>query len=251
MKKLLSTLCSLVLMTGLSFAATAPNLARIYVGTTKGIDIYNESSTGVLTLVKGSPFKAPAGLLVGVTGNNLVTMGTYLLHTYKLNATTGVPGAQESQINTATYTNDCTQPAPQTQGLASLNHKGTNVYVVFEVVPGNCAATIQSYDISSTGKLTFADSILTGDNAGSGLFQTPAIMANGVFAFAGGDFSCCGGLEPSWSVYKLRSDGAEQNYYGSNFTWDSTTYKPVGFRSEEHTSELQSRQYLVCRLLLE
>src|SRR3712207_8542835 len=26
---------------------------------------------------------------------------------------------------------------------------------------------------------------------------------------------------------------------------------PVGHRSEEHTSELQSRQYLVCRLLLE
>src|SRR3712207_8001021 len=28
-------------------------------------------------------------------------------------------------------------------------------------------------------------------------------------------------------------------------------YDPTGFRSEEHTSELQSRQYLVCRLLLE
>src|SRR3712207_8554830 len=27
--------------------------------------------------------------------------------------------------------------------------------------------------------------------------------------------------------------------------------KPTGGRSEEHTSELQSRQYLVCRLLLE
>src|SRR3712207_8989994 len=27
--------------------------------------------------------------------------------------------------------------------------------------------------------------------------------------------------------------------------------KVVDFRSEEHTSELQSRQYLVCRLLLE
>src|SRR3712207_7731754 len=26
---------------------------------------------------------------------------------------------------------------------------------------------------------------------------------------------------------------------------------PLGARSEEHTSELQSRQYLVCRLLLE
>src|SRR3712207_8732969 len=28
-------------------------------------------------------------------------------------------------------------------------------------------------------------------------------------------------------------------------------YLPVMSRSEEHTSELQSRQYLVCRLLLE
>src|SRR3712207_7137276 len=27
--------------------------------------------------------------------------------------------------------------------------------------------------------------------------------------------------------------------------------RQVAFRSEEHTSELQSRQYLVCRLLLE
>src|SRR3712207_9469995 len=27
--------------------------------------------------------------------------------------------------------------------------------------------------------------------------------------------------------------------------------KPIARRSEEHTSELQSRQYLVCRLLLE
>src|SRR3712207_7672832 len=29
------------------------------------------------------------------------------------------------------------------------------------------------------------------------------------------------------------------------------TWEPGGKRSEEHTSELQSRQYLVCRLLLE
>src|SRR3712207_8293190 len=34
----------------------------------------------------------------------------------------------------------------------------------------------------------------------------------------------------------------------SRFTGDS--FRAVG-RSEEHTSELQSRQYLVCRLLLE
>src|SRR3712207_8465802 len=30
-----------------------------------------------------------------------------------------------------------------------------------------------------------------------------------------------------------------------------TTFFPRNLRSEEHTSELQSRQYLVCRLLLE
>src|SRR3712207_7080564 len=30
-----------------------------------------------------------------------------------------------------------------------------------------------------------------------------------------------------------------------------TSSTPFGARSEEHTSELQSRQYLVCRLLLE
>src|SRR3712207_7396230 len=29
------------------------------------------------------------------------------------------------------------------------------------------------------------------------------------------------------------------------------TFHPSSLRSEEHTSELQSRQYLVCRLLLE
>src|SRR3712207_7720035 len=31
----------------------------------------------------------------------------------------------------------------------------------------------------------------------------------------------------------------------------STSYHPMSQRSEEHTSELQSRQYFVCRLLLE
>src|ERR1035437_9875176 len=33
--------------------------------------------------------------------------------------------------------------------------------------------------------------------------------------------------------------------------WGATTQDIMDSRSEEHTSELQSRQYLVCRLLLE
>src|SRR3712207_8154584 len=35
------------------------------------------------------------------------------------------------------------------------------------------------------------------------------------------------------------------------FSPDGTRAATGGVRSEEHTSELQSRQYLVCRLLLE
>src|SRR3712207_8784581 len=38
--------------------------------------------------------------------------------------------------------------------------------------------------------------------------------------------------------------GADEHWNPLRFNWD-------GSRSEEHTSELQSRQYLVCRLLLE
>src|SRR3712207_8558699 len=37
----------------------------------------------------------------------------------------------------------------------------------------------------------------------------------------------------------------------SELTITSTSAQGEYFRSEEHTSELQSRQYLVCRLLLE
>src|SRR3712207_8404941 len=50
----------------------------------------------------------------------------------------------------------------------------------------------------------------------------------------------------------LTSDGL---YEGEDFVRIAAQAKAMGcpapFRSEEHTSELQSRQYLVCRLLLE
>src|SRR3712207_7705752 len=42
---------------------------------------------------------------------------------------------------------------------------------------------------------------------------------------------------------------ASSNLSSYNFNLDLIAQKPK--RSEEHTSELQSRQYLVCRLLLE
>src|SRR3712207_8124020 len=40
-------------------------------------------------------------------------------------------------------------------------------------------------------------------------------------------------------------------YHGDDLGLDTSRFSAWGSRSEEHTSELQSRQYLVCRLLLE
>src|SRR3712207_7471000 len=45
-------------------------------------------------------------------------------------------------------------------------------------------------------------------------------------------------------------------FAAAEFDWPRTrllraAHPAAGLRSEEHTSELQSRQYLVCRLLLE
>src|SRR3712207_6956064 len=55
-----------------------------------------------------------------------------------------------------------------------------------------------------------------------------------------------------------RSRGSDQSHAQQsrtsrgicNFAWQFTE-RNTDARSEEHTSELQSRQYLVCRLLLE
>src|SRR3712207_7724852 len=50
----------------------------------------------------------------------------------------------------------------------------------------------------------------------------------------GGDLDRRGGVDARFGAHRLDRHGA-----------------PRRTRSEEHTSELQSRQYLVCRLLLE
>src|SRR3712207_7817712 len=48
-----------------------------------------------------------------------------------------------------------------------------------------------------------------------------------------------------------RTTGARAPRLGPYALHHAVRERRVGTRSEEHTSELQSRQYLVCRLLLE
>src|SRR3712207_8406558 len=62
----------------------------------------------------------------------------------------------------------------------------------------------------------------------------------------------CGnvGLNTGTNVYPLRTADTF-DYAGGYDVKQAGTVSRLATRSEEHTSELQSRQYLVCRLLLE
>src|SRR3712207_9025056 len=53
---------------------------------------------------------------------------------------------------------------------------------------------------------------------------------------------------PLWSLTTFRTQKRDSPIRSTFSTLPATKTSP---RSEEHTSELQSRQYLVCRLLLE
>src|SRR3712207_8507484 len=56
-----------------------------------------------------------------------------------------------------------------------------------------------------------------------------------------------GAQDPAQAAAEIRRSGADERFVGVLLP---LTNLLMG-RSEEHTSELQSRQYLVCRLLLE
>src|SRR3712207_7697087 len=64
-------------------------------------------------------------------------------------------------------------------------------------------------------------------------------------------------LFPYTTLFRSRKHNVLAFLYESNLLGyypkdpDDPQESPSRFRSEEHTSELQSRQYLVCRLLLE
>src|SRR3712207_7024794 len=83
------------------------------------------------------------------------------------------------------------------------------------------------------------------------LLIVAAAALDGVFRF--GQRQIVGGV--SYQIeYALRGDlfrkllHLDQDFFGANHTGDLMARAT---RSEEHTSEPQSRQYLVCRLLLE
>ena len=135
-------------------AATTPApIAYVYVSTGKGVNLYDVTSTGKLTLVAGSPFPI-SGSMIGSNGKYFISLGTDYIHSYLI-ASNGAIKQQESQINTQLYQGgDC-----GTTGGAILDHTGADVYVLlnnaFVGGSGVCTA-YQSYSLGkTTGALTF------------------------------------------------------------------------------------------------
>jgi len=140
-------------------ATTVPApVAQVYVQTPHGVNLYNTSSTGKLTLAPGSPFKT-IGLMVGTNGKYFISNGTNVVHVYAASST-GAIGKEVSTINTALYAGaEC-----GTTGPTLLDHTGGSLYIQHDNASSSgsyvCSA-FQSFRIGNTGQLTYVGTTKT------------------------------------------------------------------------------------------
>jgi hypothetical protein len=189
------TLSAALFLTGHAFtqptstaAANAP-AAYVYVGTAKGINLYNAAPNGKLTLVSGSPFRT-TGLMIGSNQKYFISLGTYWVRSYAVKSN-GAIGAQVSQINTQNYSGgEC-----GTTNGAVLDHTGQFVYVLLNLPPDgdNICNAFQTFQIApASGQLTFNGATSTDTKfAVTGAppqRNLPTILANNKFAYAINDF---------------------------------------------------------------
>ena len=190
-----------------STAATAP-VAYVYVGTSKGINLYNAASNGKLTLVSGSPFKT-TGLMIGSNQKYFITLGTYKLHSYAVKPN-GAIGAQVTE----SYTPDFSGSECGATNGAVLDHSGQDVYVQLNVPPdGNpvCNA-FQTFKIASDGNLTFLASTTTYTDGAPPQRNLPTILANDKLAYGVNDFyqPADGTFLTGSNVFAIASTGSLQ-----------------------------------------
>jgi hypothetical protein len=164
---------------------TAAQVAYVYVGTSKGVYLYNAASNGSLNLVSGSPFSV-AGSAVGSNGKYFVSLGTDYVHSYPV-ASNGAIKGQVSQINTQSYSGgEC---GTGYQGV--FDHTGQEVYVELPFTnPRPPCAALQSFKISGTGALTF----LGATEFNQTITSTPTLIAltgNGAFGYSFADVGFC------------------------------------------------------------
>lgn len=184
--------------------STAAQAAYVYVGSTKGVYLYNAAPNGSLTPVSGSPFPI-AGSAIGSNGKYFVSLGTDYVHSYSV-ASNGAIQGQVSQINTQTYFSEPNSNCGGTAG-AEFDHTGQDIYVLLGL---NGCSALQSYKISSAGALSFLDSTSFQGGIVDPYIAPPAITADDVYAFNGEYIGSCG---ENTNVFQRQSSGALQ-YYG-------------------------------------
>ena len=207
-------------------SAATPTAAQayVYVGTTKGVYLYNAASNGSLSLVSGSPFSI-TGSAVGSNGKYFVSLGTAYLRSYPV-ASNGAIKGQASQINTQLYSgSECGTPKG-----AVLDHTGQDVYVQLYPVDTNeeaCAA-LQSFKISSAGALSFlgATQFATSTQTGISTAFTSLIKlsGNGSYGYSASYDHGCNVI--TWEL-KRESSGAMLFNSDGILTVPST---PLGWR---------------------
>jgi hypothetical protein len=185
----------------------AAPVAYVYVSTANGINLYDASSTGKLTLVAGSPFKT-TGLMIGSNGKYFITLGTDYVHSYLL-ASNGAIKQQESEINTQLYTGaDC----GRTYG-AVLDHTGQDVYVQLAGAiadSGEICDALQTFKITSaSGEFTFTGAAEFDSNRFAQPAMPLAIASDDLFALNLTDIgdSC----ELSFNAFHRESNGTLQD----------------------------------------
>jgi hypothetical protein len=184
-------------------ASTPVPVASVYVGTAKGVNLYNAAANGRLTLVPGSPFNT-IGKAMGSNGKYFFNLGTYWVHVYPIKSN-GAIGAQVSQINTQNYSDaNC-----GSTGGAILDHTGQNLYVLLQGGNDSCIA-YQTYNIAkASGVLTFAGAAVLND-PGTETGSLPTITANSKFAYT----TEYNGENPTWLNAFSREAGGTLDLIG-------------------------------------
>jgi Bacterial Ig domain len=180
-----------------SAATPSAGVAYVYVGSTKGVYLYNAASNGSLSLVSGSPFSV-AGNAVGSNGKYFVSLGTAYLHSYPV-ASNGAIKGQVSQINTQSYSGSA---CGGTYG-GIFDHTGQDLYVQRNTPSAECTA-LQSFKISSAGAFTF----LGATEFNQTITSTPTLIAltgNGAFGYS---FAGVGFCSTSTYAFQRESSGA-------------------------------------------
>jgi hypothetical protein len=182
-------------------------VAHVYVQTHQGVDVFDSSSSGKLTLVKGSPFST-TGQMGGVTGSHLISMGTDDVHVYAVGST-GAVGEQQGEVNTQKYGG---AKCGNTTGLSTfLDHAGKYYYLQLSgIFNGGSVACVawQSYELKSNGTLDFLGSIEYSGYGGHDASPSslPTVSSNDKFAY--GIFDQYSGFSyTTFSTLKRASSG--------------------------------------------